>query len=344
MVFEANFTVPETEEYEFSLGSDDGSILIIDGEGIIDNDGMHNHVTLKAKEKLDAGEHTLKLLYFQGAGGTSLALQAKTKSRGTLLFTKERTKKGGGKSHEPILLQPENPGEAIVHRAFLPNAKPRAIAVGYPGEVNVCWDADTLNLAYVWRGAFMNVAGHWNGRGSASKPVGVDTVKTAAGLPFQVLESMDEAWVPFSEAKIKYQRDTSNPTREITFNLKHPDYQFRGYRLDKKRFPTFHYDFQDIHVNDSFSPKEVDGVMSVVRSVGISGKPAKHTYMRLADTGPLTIKDGWIDVGKNLSLKLEGAKPIIRGDSKKELLVEIEGQSESKITYRWNKALAVAGK
>ena len=111
-----------------------------------------------------------------------------------------------------------------MHRAFLPNAKPRAIGVGYPGAVNLCWDADTLNLAYIWRGEFMDVAGHWNGRGSASAPQGQDTLKTAAGMPFQVLESMDEPWIPFSEAKIKYEQDKADPQKEITYNIKHPDY------------------------------------------------------------------------------------------------------------------------
>ena len=72
MVFEAKMMVPKTEEYEFSLGSDDGSALAIDGEGVIDNDGIHPMKIVIAKEKLEEGEHSLKVLYFEGGGNRAL--------------------------------------------------------------------------------------------------------------------------------------------------------------------------------------------------------------------------------------------------------------------------------
>ncbi len=346
MVFEANLTVPTSEIYEFTLASDDGSVLAIDGEGVINNGGVHPNQSKKGKEKLEAGEHTLKVLYFDGGGQRALALAVRTKSLGEILLSKEKIKKGGGgKSYDPILLTARNPNEAIVHRAFLPNAKPRAIGVGYPGAVNLCWDADTLSLSYIWRGEFMDAASHWNGRGSGSKPLGQDTLKTAQGMPFQVLESMDEPWVSFSEAKIKYERDKDDPRKEMTFNIKHPDYQFRGYRLDKNRYPTFNYDYQDTKITDTFSPAKIDGVQSIIRTVKIAGKPKGNTYLRLADSGPLTIEDGWIDVGSKVRIKLDGAEAVIRqSGGKKELLVLIENNSELTITYRWNTPLKAMNK
>ena len=346
MIFEAKLTVPTTEVYEFSLGSDDGSALAIDGETVIGNDGVHPNTIKKGKEKLEAGLHTLKVLYFEGGGQRSLSLAVKTKSLGEIQLSKDKVKKGGGgQSYDPILLTARNPNEAIVHRAFLPNAKPRAIGVGYPGAVNLCWDADTLNLAYIWRGEFMDVARHWNGRGSASAPQGQDTLRTAQGLPFQVLESMDEPWVPFSEAKIKYEQDKADPQKEITYNIKHPDYQFRGYRLDKNRFPTFKYDYQDSNITDSFAPADVDGVKAIVRTLTIKGKATEQTYLRIADTGPLTIDAGWIDIGGKVKIKLEGAEHVIRqSGGKKELLAPIDNQTKLTITYRWEAPLKVINK
>ncbi len=57
MVFDAEFSIPQTGDYEFSLTSDDGSALIIDGETVIGNDGIHPAKTVNAKEKLQAGLH-----------------------------------------------------------------------------------------------------------------------------------------------------------------------------------------------------------------------------------------------------------------------------------------------
>ncbi len=52
--------------YLFKLGSDDGSKLFIDGELIIDNDGLHAPEIKKGKIKLAKGLHRINVQYFQG--------------------------------------------------------------------------------------------------------------------------------------------------------------------------------------------------------------------------------------------------------------------------------------
>jgi len=341
MVFEASMTIPKTGTYEFSLSSDDGSALAVDGEGVIDNDGIHPAKIVRAREKLEAGNHHLKVLYFEGGGNRSLSLAVQTERFGRLTLSKEKlNKKGKKKTFDPILLTPENPGEAVVERAFLPDSKPRAIGVGYPDHVNLCWDADIMNLAYVWRGEFMDASPNWNGRGSGSKPLGQDRVATAHGLPFQVLESLDEPWQPFSEAKIKYERDNPDPHREITFNIHPPGYRFLGYRLDKKRFPTFLYQYDDLHVSDFYTPRKVDGIPSIVRTLKARGSASPNTYLRVADSGPLTERDGWYDVGGKMKIKITGAEPVVRQiNGHRELLVMIPGDTDLEITYRWQSPL-----
>ncbi len=343
MVFEGKLKIPLTGQYFFSIASDDGSALAVDGETVVGNDGIHPMKEARMKvEDLEAGEHTFKLLYFDGGGQRSLAFNVKGPGDfGTVHLSEDRTKaKKKTESYDPILLEPENEGEAIVHRAFLPDSQPRAIGVGYPDRVSVVWDADTLNLSYVYRGDFMDASPHWNGRGSASKPIGVDKVITAQGLPFQVLESLDEPWEPYSQAKVKYERDTADPKKEITINVKHPDYQFRGYRLDRKRFPTFQYDYQDLEVTDHFTPEEVDGVTALVRTITTTGKAGENVYLRVANTGTGTGENGWIDIGAQMAIKIEGAEPVIRkiGD-KNETLVPVGSDTTLTITYRWNAPL-----
>jgi mono/diheme cytochrome c family protein len=340
MVFEGNLTLKDTAEYRFSLTSDDGSALAVDGETVVGNDGIHPAKTQNMKETLEAGEHTLKVLYFDGGGQRFLSLSVQGGKAGKVWLSKAQSgNKGKSKDYDPIPLTAVNPGEAIVHRAFLPDSKPRAIGVGYPGAVNLVWDADTLNLAYVYRGEFMDASPHWNGRGSGSKPLGVDRVKVAPGLPLQVLESLDEPWVPFSEATIKYERDTLDPQKDLKFNIKHPDYQFRGYRLDKNRFPTFRYDFRDLTVTDHFTPEEIDGVTSVVRTLKLDGEAGENLYLRVAATGSLADSDGWYDLGA-MKVKIDGADPVLRQiGGAKELLAPVSSDSTLTITYRWNAAL-----
>jgi PA14 domain len=52
--------------YRFALASDDGSILYIDGKGVIHNDGQHPVIEKTAAVNLKAGAHAIRVSYFQG--------------------------------------------------------------------------------------------------------------------------------------------------------------------------------------------------------------------------------------------------------------------------------------
>jgi len=53
----------------FTMSSDDGSILTIDGTQVINNDANHGVVILNGTKNLTAGVHTFSLLYAQSGGG-----------------------------------------------------------------------------------------------------------------------------------------------------------------------------------------------------------------------------------------------------------------------------------
>ena len=93
-------------------------------------------------------------------------------------------------------------------------------------------------------------------------------------------------------------------------------------------------------MKDRYTPEEINGVTSLVRTLTFSGDPEENVYLRIADSGPQTMSDGWIDVGGNLKIKIAGEEPISRksGD-KNETLVPITSGSEIVITYRWNTPL-----
>ncbi|MDI1475781.1 PA14 domain-containing protein [Polyangium sp. y55x31] len=68
--YEGPFTLPQDGTYLFKLVSDDGAILYIDNEKVIDNDGLHMPQEASAQKALKSGRHQLRLDYFQGKKGT----------------------------------------------------------------------------------------------------------------------------------------------------------------------------------------------------------------------------------------------------------------------------------
>jgi len=72
--FRGYVRAPQTGVYVFSLASDDGSRLAIDGKELIDNDGNHGLSVEKGEIALAAGWHTVELVYFQRDGDMGLDL------------------------------------------------------------------------------------------------------------------------------------------------------------------------------------------------------------------------------------------------------------------------------
>src|SRR5262249_51143945 len=58
-------------DYSFSLNSDDGSLLFIDGNLIVDNGGGHSPAVASGTATLVAGLHTFEVQFFEDFGGES---------------------------------------------------------------------------------------------------------------------------------------------------------------------------------------------------------------------------------------------------------------------------------
>jgi hypothetical protein len=58
-------TVLDTDTYTFSLTSDDGSALIVDGERVLENPGPHNATTVAVLTRLERGVHQVALEFSQ---------------------------------------------------------------------------------------------------------------------------------------------------------------------------------------------------------------------------------------------------------------------------------------
>src|SRR5437868_10838972 len=109
-----------------------------------------------------------------------------------------------------MALVPEK--EAIIYRNFIEGAGPRAIAVGYPEQAHLAFDANNLRLAMIWQGAFLDASRHWTDRGSGFEPPAGDNVIHLPGsVAFAVLANPTAPW-------------PTKSGREL------PGYHFRGYR------------------------------------------------------------------------------------------------------------------
>ena len=75
--FKAFLHIATDGEYEFWLGSDDGSRLLIDGTVVIDMDDIHPHTTKSARQNLSAGVHKIVIEYFEAGGEESLSVEIK---------------------------------------------------------------------------------------------------------------------------------------------------------------------------------------------------------------------------------------------------------------------------
>ena len=63
-----NFQVTTGGSYSFAAGSDDGSIVYIDGSEVVNNDGLHPFQTVNGVVNLNAGQHSVVVNFFQNDG------------------------------------------------------------------------------------------------------------------------------------------------------------------------------------------------------------------------------------------------------------------------------------
>ena len=227
--------------------------------------------------------------------------------------------------------------EAVMYRNFITGASPRGIGVGYPEKVNICFDANTLRLAMIWQGDFIDASKHWTDRGSGfQNPAGYNLISFAEEPPLAVLATESTPW----PAALK----KNNVTRAEGF-------QFKGYSLDKLRRPTFMYTMDTasggqggVSVSEFYEgvPAPNDKADSTLkRTLTIeSAKPVENLYVKVAAGTIATQPDGSFKGGNALTVKIAGdAKAVVRTVAgKQELLVPVSvknGKSTIVVEYAW---------
>lgn len=98
---------PRPGRYGFATNSDDGSMVEIDGERIVDNWGTHGLQLRQDAKLFESGPHTLRIRYFQAGVGAKMRLLWNPAGR-----------RGGLEYVPPTLLFPEAPDLADLERAM----------------------------------------------------------------------------------------------------------------------------------------------------------------------------------------------------------------------------------
>jgi cytochrome c553 len=235
----------------------------------------------------------------------------------TYLSDGQRAKNPKGLSRQSRELRVAD--ETVMCRGRGP-ASYRGIGVGYPERISLVFDSREMNLRHLWKGEFASVNhGSFQLRGD-------NRITFPEGIPFHRLTDMDASW-PY-KGKTNY-----------TFPHDH-GYQYRGYRLDKEKRPTFLYHYGDISVEDYFEDHlDENGKAYFNRTMTFNTTgPQKKFYFRVASGKKITSgKDDWQIDSLNLRVVGKISGKIRDGDSK-ELLVPITlpaGKTTLHLEYRW---------
>jgi hypothetical protein len=70
--FQATLDLKQEGDYIFYTNSDDGSLLFINGQKVVDNDGSHSMTEKNGKINLSSGKHSLEVWYFDDSDGQEL--------------------------------------------------------------------------------------------------------------------------------------------------------------------------------------------------------------------------------------------------------------------------------
>lgn len=198
--WQGNFTFTGGD-YEFVLGSDDGSVFYIDGQVVMNNWGEHAYFPFTVKKTLSAGTHAIRLDYYQVDGA----------ARVSLAWT------GGSTASAPIVVSPVVPQAALAVALTSPSAGAvsgtvavSATATGPSAIAGVQFKLDGANLQSEVTAAPYQIS--WNTAGAAN---GAHTLSAVARDTSGATLTSASVSVTVSNSVVA-PTDTTPPTVSIT--------------------------------------------------------------------------------------------------------------------------------
>lgn len=323
MVWEGELPVARDGTYTFTLDSDDGSALYINGNLVTEVKGLGGMGRAKSgKVKLSKGLHDIRVEYFEYTGqeAITLAMQGPgIKSPLQLSAAKPDIKKG--RKWPSIPIKPLKNSTAF-YRGFIAGSTPRAIGVGYDGGLNLAFSADNLGIELLWQGRFYDGGRHWTARGQGNEPpAGTDNVKLTSMPVWGTLESPEAKWQPANQGTTKR--------------------RFRGYQLGENDRPTFNYEVGSLRVSDVPVPKF--GSRGITRTITIDapGSSApKNLHLLICnglDVQEADSPNAYL-LGKTMQVEIEANPSVPALVRNKELILPLQlkpGKNQITLRYQW---------
>jgi mono/diheme cytochrome c family protein len=209
---------------------------------------------------------------------------------------------------EPLVIKVKD--EAVIIRRAFPGIGKRGLGIGYPGGINLAFDAEQMRLASLWSGGFIEASPLWRGQGSGqARLLGGDVVNFPPGPAFAVIATPEAPW-PVPDA-------TPRPSPN----------SFQGYTLDAQQRPTLRYTVDGFAVEDFFRERrDADGRLYLERTLGFPAAPPAGLHFRVA--AEASIEPAGADafaIGKKWLVRLPGPALLRLAGEIKELLLPVRG-------------------
>ncbi|MEI9944669.1 MAG: DUF1080 domain-containing protein [Chitinophagaceae bacterium] len=292
--------ITEPGEYNFALNT-------AGGRGIIRINKQELAGSRRMRVTLPAGDLPFELTYLKFADWATPSIGLAVSGPGIREYFITDANNASTEITDPILITaPVNtllrsfidiPGSRVTH----------AVSEGSPEGIHYTYDMDNGAIVQVWRGGFLDATPMWHERGDGSS--------RATG-------SVQRFGKPvLSIAKL------SSPTTPWTTDTLGTGYRPKGYELDEKDRPIFHYFIYGSSVNDAV--QVLENRQGLSREITIQ-QAANNLYVRLAEDKNIeALGNGLYIIGdKSYYLKIEnasGEKEFIRdSNGNKQLLVPVK--------------------
>jgi hypothetical protein len=304
--------VVEPGEYNFSLFTLAGS-----GSLTINNQKLNTSRRRGANTiTLPAGDLPIELIYSKTQDWGKATLGLTVSGPGIREFVISDANNLGGEQADPIFVDaPVNtllrsfmdvPGTRVVH----------AVSVGSPEGLHYTYDMDNSAIVQVWRGEFLDATPMWHERGDgSSRPRGS---KQLFGKPAFTIGKLSSSAGP-------WKTDTAGT-----------GFRPKGYELDEKDRPIFHYFIYGLAVDDA--TQVLENRQGIVREITVANPPA-DLFARLATSK--TIEDMgnglYLLDDKSYYLKIEtsevGQVVVRDANDAKEILVPVKNKLKYTVLF-----------
>ncbi|MCS6976511.1 MAG: c-type cytochrome [Gemmatales bacterium] len=172
----------------------------------------------------------------------------------------------------------------VLMRTFLPEIGSRGIAVGFPEQVSVAYDAAQARLAYAWTGNFLDAAPVWYDRGgNPAKILGTRFWQAPPGFPWFITA---EATPPRIEERLK-DPAFGAPVPEGQVFTGQRRLHFGGFRIESRDgSPSFAAnvttdDGQIVRIEEHVQAVRSNYGVGLRRSFRLNGPNGRHAWLLL---------------------------------------------------------------